>query len=81
LRAWRRDEARARAVPAYVVLHDKTIEAIAASQPHSQKDLTAIPGIGPAKLAQYGEAILLVMREARREPPASDRDLDHDLQD
>jgi ATP-dependent DNA helicase RecQ len=61
LRAWRRDEARTRAVPAYVVLHDKTIDAIAIQRPRSEADLAGIPGIGPAKLAAYGEAILRVL--------------------
>jgi ATP-dependent DNA helicase RecQ len=61
LRAWRRDEARTRAVPAYVVLHDKTIDAIARERPRSEADLAGIPGIGPAKLAAYGEAILKVL--------------------
>lgn len=61
LRAWRRDEARTRAVPAYVVLHDKTIDAIARERPRSAADLGEIAGIGPAKLAAYGEAILKVL--------------------
>ncbi len=61
LRAWRRDEARTRAVPAYVVLHDKTIDAIAQERPRSLADLGEISGIGPAKLAAYGEAILKVL--------------------
>ena len=60
-RAWRRDEARTRAVPAYVVLHDKTIDAIAQERPRSLADLGEISGIGPAKLAAYGEAILKVL--------------------
>lgn len=71
LRTWRRDEARTRAVPAYVVLHDRTIDAIAIHRPRSEADLADIPGIGPAKLAAYGEAILRVLspvgiREAGR---------------
>ena len=61
LRTWRRDEARTRAIPAYVILHDKTIDAIARNRPQSERDLAGIPGIGPAKLAQYGEAILKVL--------------------
>lgn len=64
LRAWRRDEARTRAVPAYVVLHDKTIDAIAAQRPRSEAELAEIPGIGPAKLAAYGDAILKVLGAA-----------------
>ena len=62
LRAWRRDEARTRAVPAFVVLHDRTIDAIATERPRSAAELGEISGIGPAKLAAYGEAILEVLR-------------------
>ena len=61
LRAWRRDEARTRAVPAFVVLHDRTIDAIATERPRSTAELAGVPGIGPAKLAAYGEAILRVL--------------------
>jgi ATP-dependent DNA helicase RecQ len=61
LREWRRDEARAKAIPAYVILHDKTLDAIAIRRPKSESDLAGIPGIGPSKLAAYGEAILKVL--------------------
>jgi ATP-dependent DNA helicase RecQ len=64
LRSWRRDEARTRAVPAYVVLHDKTIDAIARERPRSAADLGEISGIGPAKLAAYGEAILRALNQS-----------------
>jgi ATP-dependent DNA helicase RecQ len=64
LRTWRRDEARSRAIPAYVILHDKTIDAIARNRPQSQRDLAGIPGIGPAKLAAYGDAILKALTDA-----------------
>jgi len=62
LRDWRRDQARQRAVPAYVVMHDKTLEAIAAAMPQSADELGDIPGIGPAKLAAYGDALLQVIK-------------------
>ncbi len=61
LRSWRSDEARSRAVPAYVVLHDKTIDAIARVLPRSIADLGEIVGIGPTKLSTYGEAILQIL--------------------
>ncbi len=61
LREWRRAEARRRAVPAYVVLHDKTLDAIATLRPRSAEALGDIPGIGPAKLAAYGDALLAVL--------------------
>ncbi len=64
LREWRRTEASARKVPAYVVLHDKTLVALAATAPASLEALGEIPGLGPAKLDRYGEALLAVLRKA-----------------
>jgi ATP-dependent DNA helicase RecQ len=58
LRQWRRDESARRGVPAYVVLHDRTLEALAAARPASLDALSQIPGIGPTKLAAYGPALL-----------------------
>jgi ATP-dependent DNA helicase RecQ len=62
LREWRRAEATRRAVPAYVVLHDRTLAALAAARPSNLSDLAEIPGIGPAKLEAYGAEILSVLR-------------------
>ena len=64
LREWRRAEATRRAVPAYVVLHDRTLAALAAARPSNLSDLAAIPGIGPAKLEAYGRAILDLLNGA-----------------
>jgi ATP-dependent DNA helicase RecQ len=61
LREWRRDQARERGVPPYVVMHDRTLEAIATSLPRSLDELSDVPGIGPAKLAAHGEAILSIV--------------------
>ncbi|MDQ6894713.1 MAG: HRDC domain-containing protein [Acidobacteriota bacterium] len=58
LRAWRREEAARRGVPAYVVFHDKTLAAIASERPKSLPLLGEVPGIGPAKLEAFGAAIL-----------------------
>ncbi|MBI2834592.1 MAG: ATP-dependent DNA helicase RecQ [Acidobacteria bacterium] len=58
LRAWRLSEARRRAVAPFVILHDRTLTAIATSLPRSMADLQAVRGIGPAKLSTYGDAIL-----------------------
>jgi ATP-dependent DNA helicase RecQ len=62
LRAWRLDEARRNSVAPFVVLHDRTLLAIASTLPQSSDDLLAIPGIGPAKLATYGDAILAIVQ-------------------
>jgi len=62
LRAWRLDEARRHAIAPFVVLHDRTLMAIASQLPRSADELSEIPGIGPAKLAAYGEAILNIVK-------------------
>jgi superfamily II DNA helicase RecQ len=61
LRAWRRETAAAAAVPAYVVLADRTLRALAAARPAAEEELAAVPGIGPAKLERYGPALLELM--------------------
>ena len=61
LKTWRRREASERSVPAYVVFHDRTLAAIAALRPRSLEDLRRVPGVGPAKLAAYGEALLVLI--------------------
>jgi ATP-dependent DNA helicase RecQ len=61
LREWRRQEAARRSVPAYVVLHDRTLAALAASRPSTLDALSEIPGIGPAKLEAYGKDLLALL--------------------
>jgi len=58
LRAWRAALAKEQGVPAYVILHDKTLHELAVRRPASLDDLLGIPGIGQAKADRYGEAIL-----------------------
>ena len=61
LRLWRLAEARQRAIAPFVILHDRTLNAIAASLPRSMPELETVHGIGPAKIAAYGNAILSVI--------------------
>jgi DNA helicase II / ATP-dependent DNA helicase PcrA len=58
LRAWRLERSRADSVPAYVVLTDATLEAVATRRPDREGALVSIPGIGAAKLQRYGDALL-----------------------
>jgi DNA helicase-2/ATP-dependent DNA helicase PcrA len=64
LREWRRERAKADAVPAYVVFSDATLEAIAVASPSSLDELGRLKGIGPAKLERYGGDILAVVADA-----------------
>jgi DNA helicase-2/ATP-dependent DNA helicase PcrA len=65
LRAWRLERCRADGVPAYVVLHDATLNDIAAARPVTSRDLARIAGIGPTKLERYAEDILAVVNASQ----------------
>ncbi len=65
LRAWRTSRARRDAVPPYIVFHDQTLAAIAEIKPISNAGLARIKGIGPQKVASYGEEILEIIRQTR----------------
>jgi superfamily II DNA helicase RecQ len=45
-----------------VVFHDRTLAAIAAARPGDAGQLGAVKGVGPAKLAAYGDAVLALVR-------------------
>jgi ATP-dependent DNA helicase RecQ len=62
LREWRRTMARENKVPAYVVLHDSTLEELCRQRPSNFAELRHIPGIGEKKADVYGAEILQVLR-------------------
>ena len=64
LRAWRSRRARADGVPAYVVLHDATLNELASRRPMSPAELAAVKGLGPAKLDRYGDELLELLATA-----------------
>ncbi len=68
LKAWRSDIARKRGVPAYVVLHDSTIDGIAATRPASLNELRGIAGIGDKKLEHYGEELIALVASSSSAP-------------
>ncbi|MFZ2972498.1 MAG: DNA helicase RecQ [Ferribacterium limneticum] len=62
LRAWRSDTAKEQAVPAYVILHDKTLRELAEVRPTSHGMLAGITGMGSAKIEHYGAELLDLIR-------------------
>ena len=58
IRAWRAVEAKKLGVPAFVVLHDRSLTAVAQRCPRNPNQLLTIDGIGPAKVEKFGEALL-----------------------
>ena len=64
LRALRGTIAREEQVPAYVVFADRTLAEIAVRKPRSLAALSEVRGVGPAKLAKYGERFLALIRSS-----------------
>jgi ATP-dependent DNA helicase RecQ len=62
LKLLRKTLADARRVPAYIVFSDATLLKMAERRPRSLDDLRTVPGVGPKKLAEYGEAFLDLLR-------------------
>jgi DNA helicase II / ATP-dependent DNA helicase PcrA len=62
LRAWRKERARSDGMPAYVVMHDRTLDHIAELRPRALEDLITVPGMGPVKCERYGSEIIELCR-------------------
>jgi ATP-dependent DNA helicase RecQ len=69
LRQWRGQTARQQGVPAYVILHDRTLHQLAAQRPRTMGELLAVPGIGEAKVARYGTALIELLASSGGCPP------------
>ena len=65
LREWRRTTAKEQSMPAYVVLHDSSLDEICRLQPNSMAELLNITGIGERKADLYGKEILSALRQYR----------------
>ena len=61
LRAWRKEEARFRKVPAFRILTDKTLTGIAAALPRDEASLLRVSGIGPSIAERYGKVLLTIV--------------------
>ncbi|MGO8864289.1 MAG: ATP-dependent DNA helicase UvrD2 [Acidimicrobiales bacterium] len=65
LRAWRAEMASKDAVPAYVILKDVELVAIADRDPRTLAELAKCRGIGQIRLERWGDEILAVLDAAR----------------
>jgi len=66
LKEWRRGQAKKLNVPAFRIMSNRTLSAIAENQPRSAAELLAIPGIGIKLMEKYGAQIYRILDEARR---------------
>jgi DNA helicase-2/ATP-dependent DNA helicase PcrA len=61
LKTWRGQTARTAGMPAYVIFHDTTLAALAEAMPTDERQLLAVPGVGPVKIDRYGADVLAVI--------------------
>lgn len=64
LRVWRLAEARKHGVPAFHVLGNKTMRAIAQQRPITLEELRCVSGIGPSKTEKFGEEICRICAQS-----------------
>lgn len=65
---WRREKYQKDNVPAFMILHQKTLLAIADLAPTTKEELLSVKGFGKSKCEKYGEEILEIIRTAMNSP-------------
>ena len=65
LRALRKRLADAEGVPAYIVFSDSVLRQMVRCLPVTNDEMLLLSGVGPVKLARYGEAFLEVLRASK----------------
>ena len=61
LKVWRKETAQRLNLPAYIIMHDRTLMDIIEMNPVDFEDLKNVRGIGPAKLERYGKEIINIL--------------------
>jgi DNA topoisomerase-3 len=65
LQHWRLEQARAKGVPAFRILGNKQLLALASSPAHDLASLREVPGIGAKTIERHGSALVRVLRRHR----------------
>lgn len=65
LEQWRSVKADEEHLPPFVILSDKTLEAIAERKPADIAELARLPGLGKEKIARYADTLLTLINERR----------------
>jgi ATP-dependent DNA helicase RecQ len=73
LRDWRRAAARRLSVPAFMVMHDSSLEDLARKQPTSLVALHAVSGFGERKVEAFGKPILEALQNFRQGARAEEK--------
>ncbi len=65
LRTWRTGQAKRLGVPAFRIMSDKVLLAIAEKQPGTASELLAIPGMGITSVEKYGAQLYRILNQVR----------------
>ena len=65
LREWRRHVARRQGVPAFMILHDSSLESLCRKNPSNLRELLSVEGIGERKAEIYGAEIFAALERYR----------------
>jgi ATP-dependent DNA helicase RecQ len=65
IREWRRHAAHEQGVPAFVIMHDTTLEELCRKQPKSVEELMSVSGFGVKKCQTYGLKIIEALNKFR----------------
>jgi ATP-dependent DNA helicase RecQ len=73
MREWRRSTASSQGTPAFVVMHDTSLEELCRKQPNSVQELLNISGFGTKKVEAYGLKIIEALNKFRNGARAGGR--------
>jgi superfamily II DNA helicase RecQ len=62
LSAWRYDRANVEGLPPYRIFGNAVLAAVSAAKPADRYEMQQIHGIGPEKLALYGDEMIAIVR-------------------
>ncbi|MSO21111.1 MAG: ATP-dependent DNA helicase RecQ [Acidobacteria bacterium] len=63
LRAWRRKLAHEKGIPAFIIMHDRSLDEICQLRPRAPAELLEVFGFGERKVAAYGAQIIAALEE------------------
>ena len=66
LRLWRKERSDTEGIPAYCIMHTKTLVEIANTLPSTPRELAAIKGFGKNKTQKYGVEVLEIVGRRRK---------------
>jgi ATP-dependent DNA helicase RecQ len=68
MREWRRSISRELSIPAFIVMHDTTLDELCKVQPSTLAQLRKVSGFGDRKVEMYGPKILEALKNFGSKP-------------